>query len=383
MAIYLHCPDCKSTLDVKTKVCKRLVTTDGIQRQCGHVFGAKGKKYRVVVSEGGKRFSKIAPNLELAKKLETKLKAKIFEGNFDLKAKEIPILKSIWKHYKNKYSHKNRSWKNTEYIYHKHIEIRFANKRLNEIEPLHIESFKINLEKSVSKRGKPYSAASIKHIIFLISRMYSLANDLSLYQGPNPAKVTLKKINLDNEVDSSLSQNQVFSLLTTLDKWPNRESANFIKFLIYTGMRRSELFRLIWSDIDFEKRTVLIRAPKGNKTMKIPLSDNAIDVLKEIDRKEGVESVFPGRDGTERKDFKGPWNRIKVIAGIPNSFRLHDIRHHFATTLINEGVDLYTVGQLLTHKSTSTTKRYAHLRDGTMREAIRISDRINSLKKNS
>lgn len=88
--------------------------------------------------------------------------------------------------------------------------------------------------------------------------------------------------------------------------------------------------------------------------------------------------IFPGTDGGQRGWFYHPWARIRAAAGLPSGFRLHGLRHHFASSLVSSGVDLFTVSKLLTHKDVSTTTRYAHLADQTLRDALAVSDRVQT-----
>ena len=83
--------------------------------------------------------------------------------------------------------------------------------------------------------------------------------------------------------------------------------------------------------------------------------------------------VFPGKGGQQRTDFKGPWRRIRVAAGLPENFRFHGLRHHFASALVSNGVDLSVVSALLTHKDMGTTQRYAHLAPGVVKAAAQKS----------
>ena len=85
--------------------------------------------------------------------------------------------------------------------------------------------------------------------------------------------------------------------------------------------------------------------------------------------------VFPGRGGRQRTDIKGPVNRIKKKAGLPEDFRpLHGLRHTYASMLASSGkVDMYTLQKLLTHKSPQMTQRYAHLRDEALKRASNLA----------
>ena len=139
---------------------------------------------------------------------------------------------------------------------------------------------------------------------------------------------------------------------------------------LYTGMRRGELFRLKWQDIDFERGFIHIRNPKCGVDQTIPLNDAARHVLESIYRTDSPY-VFPGRSGGQRTDIHHQVNRIKERAGLPKDFRsLHGLRHVYASMLASSGkVDMYTLQKLLTPKSPQMTQRYAHLRDEALKRA--------------
>jgi len=162
-------------------------------------------------------------------------------------------------------------------------------------------------------------------------------------------------------------------LMETLENWPFRESAAFVKFALFTGLRRGEIFKLTWQDVDFEHGLIRLRDPKGGKTENIPISNEAMEILKTLDK--SSDYVFPGKDGKQRTNFYGPWQRIRQAAGLPD-FRLHGLRHHFASTLVSAGFDLLVVQRLLTHKDAKTTQRYAHLSPGALKEAAMKSGEV-------
>jgi site-specific recombinase XerD len=86
--------------------------------------------------------------------------------------------------------------------------------------------------------------------------------------------------------------------------------------------------------------------------------------------------VFPGAGGKQRTNFSRPWQKIRRAAGLPEGFRFHGLRHHFASTLVSNGVDLMVVSRLLTHKDAKTTQRYAHLAPGAIRDAALKSGKL-------
>jgi len=137
------------------------------------------------------------------------------------------------------------------------------------------------------------------------------------------------------------------------------------------------MFKLKWSDIDFERGFITIRDPKGGTNEKIPLND-AARVLLESHPKENSEFIFPGVNGRQRVTISIPANRIKKRAGLPRDFRpLHGLRHVYASMLASSGqVDMYVLQKLLTHKDGRMTQRYAHLRDDTLKKASDLAGNI-------
>jgi integrase len=145
-------------------------------------------------------------------------------------------------------------------------------------------------------------------------------------------------------------------------------------------MRRGEILRLRWEDIDFERGFIHIRDPKGGKDQTIPMNDTAREVLQGQQRGENVW-VFPGRmKGHHAVEMRNSIARIIKAAGLPKDFRpLHGLRHVYASMLASSGeVDMYTLQKLLTHKSPQMTQRYAHLRDDVMKRAADLAGKLIS-----
>ena len=177
---------------------------------------------------------------------------------------------------------------------------------------------------------------------------------------------TLKVNNLKTE---DLNPEQLAALMGAINEEYDSMAANFMRLVLCTGMRRGELFKLKWGDVDFDRGFICIRGPKGGRDQTIPLNQVAREVLEDHSR--SSEYVFPGRGGRQRTR---PPKRIEAIrerAGLPPDFRpLHGLRHVYASMLASSGqVDLYTLQKLLTHKSAAMTQRYAHLRDEALRRA--------------
>jgi integrase/ribosomal protein L40E len=362
MAIQIFCLECKTSNALTAKTCSK----------CGAVF-TRDKKYRVCVSVKGQRVTRLCDNLTIARETESAIKGDMVRGEFDIaehRAGKPITLGDVWKKYLPYIKEHNRSWKCDEYNYGAHLEARFSKKPLGEITPFDIEKMKIELSRETNKNGKPYAAQSVKHYLALLRRLYKAASRWGLYQGASPMD-KVKMPCVDNERTDFLSDEEVRRLMETLESWHCRESVAFVKFALFTGMRRGEIMKLEWTDIQFDRGMITLKNPKGGKTTTIPVSDAALDVLRELPIT--TTCVFPGKDGKPRTDFKGPWLRIRKAAGLPDNFRFHALRHHFASTLVSNGVNLAVVKELLTHKDMSTTQRYAHLAPSVVQEAAKRS----------
>ncbi len=127
----------------------------------------------------------------------------------------------------------------------------------------------------------------------------------------------------------------------------------------------------------FSAALLPLRNPKGGVSQKIPLNEQARQVLENHPRRT-AENVFVRPDGEPFTDIRRRVNPIKQAAGIPADFRaLHGLRHTYASMLASSGkVDLYTLQKLLTHKSPIMTQRYAHLRDEALKNASTLAGQI-------
>lgn len=133
-----------------------------------------------------------------------------------------------------------------------------------------------------------------------------------------------------------------------------------------TGLRRGELLGLEWRDVDLAAALLTVRgaSAKSGITRHVPLNSEAIKVLKAWRAqlsKDGTEGIaFPGPEGGPMFSLKTAWQKVAKAAKL-DAFTFHDLRHTFASKLVQAGVDLNTVRELLGHADIKMTLRYAHL----------------------
>ncbi|WP_336491869.1 tyrosine-type recombinase/integrase [Methylobacterium nigriterrae] len=146
--------------------------------------------------------------------------------------------------------------------------------------------------------------------------------------------------------------------------------------MLLTGGRRNEIGQARRECIDWDRRTLLVPLSKSGKPRHIALNAAAVALLRSIRPLPGNPFIFPTRrTGRPSPTFFSAWTRIKNRAGL-SDLRLHDLRHTFASSLINEGVSIYVVQQLLGHANIKTTQRYSHLSRETLQSAAEAAGRF-------
>ena len=285
------------------------------------------------------------------------------------KKKELHTIDQLWEKYKATRP-KNTSLSTDVSRYKKYLKPHFGNKKPQDI-------LLTDIDKLKAKWLKIRSPQTIKHILNLLTWIVNFGIKRNLCPG---LAFHIEKPTVNNLKTEDLSPEELENLLNSIEKDENINAKNLMKLALFTGMRRGELFKLRWEDIDFHRGFISIVDPKGGPDQKIPLNDGAREILSSHPKTDNSDYVFPGRDGNQRVTIRKPVNRIKKRAGLPKDFRpLHGLRHVYASMLASSGeVDMYTLQKLLTHKSPQMTQRYAHLRDEALRKASDLAGDIVS-----
>jgi integrase len=241
-----------------------------------------------------------------------------------------------------------------------YIKPAWGNKEPHEIMPLEIDRLRLRILKDKAPQTLKNTLALMRRLInFGMNRRY--CRDLSFH-------LEMPKVN--NLKTEDLSPEQLTALLAAINEDHDIQAGNLMKLALCTGLRKGEMFKLKWEDIDLERGFIHLRDPKSGRDQTIPLNQAARELLANHPRGDSA-FVFPGRGGKQRTEIRRPIDRIRKAAELPKDFRpLHGLRHTYASMLASSGqVDLYTLQKLLTHKSAAMTQRYAHLRDDTLRRA--------------
>jgi len=190
----------------------------------------------------------------------------------------------------------------------------------------------------------------------------------------------IKLFKEDNKVEHYLSDDELQRLMHVLKTDRNRMVCHVAKFLLVTGSRLNEALSSTWNNIDEDNRVWVIPAlhSKSKKIRSVPLNDVALSILNELGTEGDYEHLFINpRTGERYFNIHKTWDRLRNEAGLPQ-LRLHDLRHQYASFLVNSGRTLYEVQQILGHSDPMVTQRYAHLSSKSLQAAAAsASDAIN------
>jgi integrase len=303
---------------------------------------------------------------KLAQRILDKVKGEIAEGKwFEKLPGEDRTFKEMMDKYMAEHSIPNKVSHDRDKRSLLHLMPFFGDLLISEITPMRINEYK------VTRRLEGATPATINRELALMKHAYSIAIREWEWIQENPVKkVNMEKEN--NKRDRWLLPDEEKKLLEASPEWLKE----IIIFALNTGMRLGEILSLRWNSVDMKRKTVVVLRSKNNEKRTIPLNEKALGVLKkrlEHSQLAKVDLVFYSNSYKEydysnlEKAFRKAVKKAEI-----KDFRFHDLRHCFATKLIQSGVDLYKVQLLLGHKTPLMTQRYAHHYPESLREAVEI-----------
>ncbi|GAB6059393.1 tyrosine-type recombinase/integrase [Desulfonatronum parangueonense] len=257
-----------------------------------------------------------------------------------------------------------KSWRTDEALLRIHILPKLGSMHLDQIRREDISGLH---QEQLAAGAAP---ASADRLVIILGYLYNLAikwNTPGVNANPTRDVVLF---NVDNKRERFLSSEELEKLAESVKQCENPMLEPIVLMLVLTGARKREMLDAKWDDFDLERKTWRIPVTKSGKPRTVPLSDAALDVLAKIPRIDGCEYAFA--NPRTRKPFVSifnAWNAARKRVGLED-VRMHDLRHSFASFLINAGRGIYEVANLLGHSQLQTTQRYAHLADQTLRDAV-------------
>jgi len=255
-----------------------------------------------------------------------------------------------------------RSWSTDECLLRNHILPKLGNLYLDEIKRQHlIEVF--------SEHRSTHKPASTNRVIILCRYIFNCALK---WEVEGVARNPTAGINLfpeNNKRERYLNDDEALRLFESLEASPNPLLPFIIAMLLLTGARKREVLDAKWQDIDLDKRLWRIEFNKAGQTRHAPVSEGMLSLLEKLPRLPGNDYLFPNpKTGKPFVSIFHSWDTSRRKAGLKD-VRIHDLRHSFASYLINQGHSLYEVQNLLGHTQVKTTQRYAHLSQDSLLNA--------------
>lgn len=239
-------------------------------------------------------------------------------------------------------------------------------KYFHEIDDNAIQSFKYNCLHDRNNSGTTFN----RRLVILIS-LNRYLKDYTAYK-VSECNFDKFKVQAKKEFTNHLTDIQIESLLNSSPTHLQR----LIKFFLYTGMRKQNGLDLKWTEIDFINRHITVQV-KQNKTHTVPVIKSLLKLLNEIKEEqislygELREYVFLYKGNRIRNGTTAiKKSLVRANITLPAGQCFHVFRHTCAVTLINKGVDLYTVQKILGHSSPSMTQRYARLQTETIAKEL-------------
>jgi integrase len=258
-----------------------------------------------------------------------------------------------------------RSWRTDETILRRHILPALGRFCIDEITAIPIADL---LEKM---RQKGYATGTTNRVIVLLRYVFNLAKKWGV---PGASENVMVDFRTEPDVcrERYLTEPEAQRLIVALERDQNQVAAKAIRLLLLTGARRNEITQARWEYIDWGKKILLVPVSKTGRPRAITLNTAAMELLQSIAPIAGNPFVFPSTvTGRPCPSLHFPWLRIRREADLVG-VRLHDLRHSFASFLVNGGVSLYVVQNLLGHTQPRMTQRYAHLAQQTLGNAAEI-----------
>lgn len=286
--------------------------------------------------------------LAQARKVAQELLAEVAAGRDPSKAradaKAEPTVTDLWEEYYKRHASKIKSGPTYQRQWRLHVEPRLGKMKVKSVGFSHVA----DLHEAMA--GTPTEA---NRVMAMVSGMFNFARrplewiERNPVEGVKRNREVKRKRYMKGEEAARIAD----VLLREADE--NPASVAFLYLLILTGARRGEIAKAKWSDL--EGNRLVLREHKTDRTGEdryIYLPQPAMEVLHKLPRTSGTITGIL----TPQK----LWERLRVEAGCPD-LRMHDLRHSFASSALAAGLSLAQIGELLGHKSTQTTKRYAHL----------------------
>lgn len=303
-------------------------------------------------------------SFDKAKSAAERLRSRVVLGEDPAEEKKlkrsIPTIAELYRDIYLPHLQSYRRNMQSDYSFHQtHMLPRFGSKFLDELTQQDV----IDAQQSMLKAG--YAAGTANKFVVQVRYMYNIAKKRGIPGSDNNPAAGVRQYPVHGR-ERFLNQAEIERLYAAVKKSTCRQLKHIVPLLLMLGCRKAELLGAKWEHIDLERRTWRIPLSKSGKARHVPLSNAAVAFMKELPRWSGCPYLVPNpRTLLPYTDIHEPWHTACRRAGLKD-VRIHDLRHTFASNLVNSGHSLFVVSRALGHSTTRMSERYAHLSDETL-----------------
>lgn len=329
------------------------------------------------------------------------------------RAREGTTVKQLATLYLERHASGLRSGDATRRRLERHVLPRLGAKKLDEVASQDVR----RLHSSLTAAGKTVEA---NRVLALVRGMFNRATEWGLLPDTAKNPATGVRPNRERSRDRYVLPTELPALLSAIDAESDPYIRAAFRLYLLTGLRRSELLALKWDHVDLKERTLHLPRTKAGRAHRLPLSQPAVDILRDLPRRLGNPYVIAGHvKGKPLVNVAKPWRRIRARAWLAlhpdeatklraraerlvtgrkkrgkhasdgvaaveaqllrladkkaqagDVLRLHDLRRTVGSWLAMGGASLPLIGKVLNHSNASTTQIYARLADEAPRAAL-------------
>ncbi|WP_295640726.1 site-specific integrase [uncultured Mailhella sp.] len=238
-----------------------------------------------------------------------------------------------------------RSWQTDERYLVKYVLPYLGARALESIAASSINEWLLSLKKSGLSESSCYRVFwLLKYVLNCAVRWKELESDAAFRDAECPRAPSRRSPHV-------LSQDELRRLIALLKEHSGLPGARAVHLLLLTGAGKAEILSARWEDV-LEDEGVLVTA-SGGRTRRIPLSSEALELIRSLPRKEGVPWLFSSPSGGRLTSLFYAWNLIRTGLGRPE-LRLQDLRHSFADAMLRRGLCAGEVRNIMGHYQPET-----------------------------
>ena len=340
------------------------VRANGVKTYYVRTRGIDGK--RVAKKIGDAKVISVKDARAKAIKLKRKIESQV--DNLTLEAEDsgqgMTLVEFYNDHYFPYIKKQIKSYETNISVFKNHILPAFGLKNMVEIKKSEIITLHSNMVQI-----KKLAPATANKVLIFISHAFNVALELEI-KGieVNPAS-KIKPYVLNNAKERYLTKEEAARLIEAINQTQQNIHLKYIiPMLILTGARKGEVLKAKYEDFNLNQLTWTIPISKSGKKRILPLTPQLLELYNSIPKTNGEYLFTSPITGKPYVTIYQSWNSARIKAGLKD-VRVHDLRHSFASALVNNGRSLYEVQILLGHSTSKMTQRYAHLSNESLMNA--------------